>query len=105
MKLAADINNIGGGQPDFPVAAASIDLDSVTGAAVSILVVWRGAKKFFVATVTADVGRAVFFGVWAASPVKCLFRLKLKLKYDRQSVGPSVLVSGTHLGPATNFSS
>jgi hypothetical protein len=28
----------------------------------------------------------------------------LKLNYDRQSVGQSVLVSGTHLGPATNFS-
>jgi hypothetical protein len=26
-----------------------------------------------------------------------------KLYYDRQSVGQSVLVSGTHLGPATNF--
>jgi hypothetical protein len=30
--------------------------------------------------------------------------LKLKLIYDRQSVGQSVLVSGTHLGPVTNFS-
>jgi hypothetical protein len=29
---------------------------------------------------------------------------KLKLSYDRQSVGQSVLVSGTHLGPTTNFS-
>jgi hypothetical protein len=29
--------------------------------------------------------------------------LKLKLNYDRQSVGQSVLVSGAHLGPATNF--
>jgi hypothetical protein len=29
---------------------------------------------------------------------------KSKLYYDRQSVGQSVLVSGTHLGPATNFS-
>jgi hypothetical protein len=28
---------------------------------------------------------------------------KLKLNYDRQSVGQSVLVSGTHLGPATIF--
>jgi hypothetical protein len=28
---------------------------------------------------------------------------KLKLYYDRQSVGQSVLLSGTHLGPATNF--
>jgi hypothetical protein len=31
-------------------------------------------------------------------------RLKLKLNYDRQSVGQSVLVSGTHMGPVTNFS-
>jgi hypothetical protein len=30
--------------------------------------------------------------------------LKLKLIYDRQSVGQSVLVSGAHLGPVTNFS-
>jgi hypothetical protein len=29
---------------------------------------------------------------------------KSKLYFDRQSVGQSVLVSGTHLGPATNFS-
>jgi hypothetical protein len=29
---------------------------------------------------------------------------KSKLYLDRQSVGQSVLVSGTHLGPATNFS-
>jgi hypothetical protein len=28
---------------------------------------------------------------------------KSKLYYDRQSVGQSVLASGTHLGPATNF--
>jgi hypothetical protein len=28
----------------------------------------------------------------------------VKLIYDRQSVGQSVLVSGAHLGPATNFS-
>jgi hypothetical protein len=30
-------------------------------------------------------------------------KLKLNLIYDRQSVGQSVLVSGTHLGLATNF--
>jgi hypothetical protein len=27
-----------------------------------------------------------------------------ELIYDRQSVGQSVLVSGAHLGPVTNFS-
>jgi hypothetical protein len=30
--------------------------------------------------------------------------MKLKLIYDRHSVGQSVLVSGAHLGPLTNFS-
>jgi hypothetical protein len=30
--------------------------------------------------------------------------LQLQLIYDRQSVGQSVLVSGAHLGPVTNFS-
>jgi hypothetical protein len=29
---------------------------------------------------------------------------KLKLIYDRQSVGQSVLVTGARLGPVTNFS-
>jgi hypothetical protein len=36
--------------------------------------------------------------------IPCIHKLKIKLIYDRQSVGQSVLVSGTHLGPATNFS-
>jgi hypothetical protein len=31
-------------------------------------------------------------------------QLQLKLIYDRQSVGQSVMVSGAHLGPVTNFS-
>jgi hypothetical protein len=31
------------------------------------------------------------------------FKMKLKLIYDRQSVGQSVLVPGTHLEPVTNF--
>jgi hypothetical protein len=30
-------------------------------------------------------------------------KLELKLIYDQQSVGQSVLVSGAHLGPSTNF--
>jgi hypothetical protein len=78
--LAADVNIIGGGRPDFPVAAASAELDSVTWASVSMLVVRRGAKKFVVATFTADVGRAAFFRVQAASPVKCLFQRVTSLK-------------------------
>jgi hypothetical protein len=32
------------------------------------------------------------------------FELQLQLIYDRQSVGQSVLVSGAHLEPVTNFS-
>jgi hypothetical protein len=36
--------------------------------------------------------------------VLTLAQLKLKLIYDRQSVGQSVLVSGAHLEPLTNFS-
>jgi hypothetical protein len=33
-----------------------------------------------------------------------VIKLKLKLNYDSQSVGQSVLVSGIHLGLPTNFS-
>jgi hypothetical protein len=36
----------------------------------------------------------------------CLLRLqvpKIRLHHDRRSIGQPVLVSGTHLGPATNF--
>jgi hypothetical protein len=29
--------------------------------------------------------------------------IELKLNYDRQSIGQSVLVSGAHLGPAIDF--
>jgi hypothetical protein len=42
--------------------------------------------------------------VLAVRPVLFTGRKKSKSYYDRQSVGQSVLVSGTHLGPATNFS-
>jgi hypothetical protein len=30
-------------------------------------------------------------------------KAKVKVTFDRQSVGQSVLVSGAHLGPATKF--
>jgi hypothetical protein len=33
-----------------------------------------------------------------------ILKSKLKSHYDRQLVGQSALVSGAHLGPATNFS-
>jgi hypothetical protein len=36
--------------------------------------------------------------------LRTLGKVKLKLNYDRQSVGQFVLVSGNHLGHATNFS-
>jgi hypothetical protein len=41
-----------------------------------------------------------------STPYITALRLKLKFKliYDQQSVGQSVLVSGAHLGPVTNFS-
>jgi hypothetical protein len=41
------------------------------------------------------------FSIWEHS---WSWSLKLKLNYDQQSVGQSVLVSGIHLGPETNFS-
>jgi hypothetical protein len=44
---------------------------------------------------------AVQCGIWV--PTQHL-KLQLQLIYDRQSVGQSVLVSGAHLGPVTNFS-
>jgi hypothetical protein len=37
-------------------------------------------------------------------PTPHSIKSKPKSHYDRQSVGQSILVSGTHLGPATNFS-
>jgi hypothetical protein len=40
---------------------------------------------------------------FTTAPLVVLPVMKLKLIYDRQSVGQSDLVSGTHLGPATNF--
>jgi hypothetical protein len=48
MRFVADVNIIGGGRPDFPVA--------VTGTSVSMVIVRRGAKKFFV--VMVDVVKA-----------------------------------------------
>jgi hypothetical protein len=45
--------------------------------------------------------------VYINTCIPTLYTLYTKVKviyYDRQSPGQSVLVSGTHLGPATNFS-
>jgi hypothetical protein len=35
---------------------------------------------------------------------QCCYLVLSMLSYDRRSVGQSILVSGHHLGPATNFS-
>jgi hypothetical protein len=54
------------------------------------------------------IGRFLYCWYWYSPTIQhpvllpCLF-FKLKLIYDRQSVGQSVLVLGTHLGPVTNF--
>jgi hypothetical protein len=42
--------------------------------------------------------------VCQSSKVMDVYKSKSKSHYDRQSVGKSVLVSGAHLGPATNCS-
>jgi hypothetical protein len=44
--------------------------------------------------------------VLSNSPVllPCFSKSRSKSHYDQQSVGQSVLVSGAHLGPTTNFS-
>jgi hypothetical protein len=41
---------------------------------------------------------------WLISLFDILTAFKFKLSYDGRSVGRSVLVSGYHLGPATNYS-
>jgi hypothetical protein len=54
-------------------------------------------------------GLNVLSQIWGRPPSQpggpCLLpkKSKPKLYYDRQSVGQSVLLSGTHLGPANNF--
>jgi hypothetical protein len=45
----------------------------------------------------------VQFAMDSVRPLSQL-KLKMKLNYDRQSVGQSVLVSGVYLGPVANFS-
>jgi hypothetical protein len=41
---------------------------------------------------------------YLVSTRETMFKLTLKLNYDRRSIGQSVLVSGTQMGLATNFS-
>jgi hypothetical protein len=61
---------------------------------MSIVLLWHGS------TTGGEVMSVLFTGVEEFMA----WQLKLKLIYDQQSVGQSVLVSGTHLGPTTNFS-
>jgi hypothetical protein len=65
-----------------------------------------GAWIYHSPPISAEVKEAWIYT--STPPYVSMLKLKLKLKskliYDRQSVGQSVLVSGTHLGPATNFS-
>jgi hypothetical protein len=49
-------------------------------------------------------GVCIHLDVIVCSLCLCKWLFKLKLIYDRQSVGQSALVSGAHLGPVTNFS-
>jgi hypothetical protein len=49
-----------------------------------------------------NISRNVMLVIVVILPI--VWKLKLKLIYDRQSVGQSVMVSGTLLGPATSFS-
>jgi hypothetical protein len=46
----------------------------------------------------------LFFNCHLSNSLCHCHALKLQLIYNRQSVGQSVLVSGAHLGPVTNFS-
>jgi hypothetical protein len=78
------------------------DLFRVTGIVISVfLVVVAHISKF---SNYSYVGPVLYCVVFSVDGVYVHLKLKLKLVYDRQSVGQSVLVSGTHLGPATNFS-
>jgi uncharacterized membrane protein len=80
IRLVADVNTIKGRLPDFPGTASSAAVGSVPGASVSMLVVQRGAKKFFVATFTVDAGKATFFRMRTVSSLHCLFLLSAILQ-------------------------
>jgi hypothetical protein len=47
----------------------------------------------------AVLQKQITYAIWRCNVCK----FKFKLIYDRQSVGQSVLVPGTHMGPVTNF--
>jgi hypothetical protein len=68
---------------------------------VSILVTRSGDDYLQLNGYTSQVGlRTQWLQWWPGTGLI----VNSKLHYDRQSVGQSVLVSGNHLGPATNFS-
>jgi hypothetical protein len=57
-------------------------------------------KNFFYVYQSVKHSRTILYNKFCEE----LLKLKLKLYYDRQSVCQSVLLSDTHLRPATNFS-
>jgi hypothetical protein len=81
MRFVAEVRFMGGGACPLLLALLSVaGLGSVAGASVSIFTVWRGAKKFFVATFADVSGSVTFLGVLAASSVECRFLLPTSLK-------------------------
>jgi hypothetical protein len=71
-----------------------------------LCLLWKGLAIFATVRITHTICYSKFsclhyIQVLCQSSRSCL--LKLKLIYDLQSVGQSVLVSGAHLGPVTNF--
>jgi hypothetical protein len=61
---------------------------------------WALPEQSLLGPSPAEITTIFYCLIWDVPNLK----LKLKLIYDRQSVGQSVLVSGAHLGPVTNFS-
>jgi hypothetical protein len=93
MRFSADVNTIGGGRFYCTGAAASVGLDTVSGASVSMLFARRGAKKFSIGTSPAEGGTAAFYGERAASAVECFFRLFTSLKPSPWLDRPSWLLA------------
>jgi hypothetical protein len=78
-----------------------VDVERATLRRNFYVIVGRAACKACSATWNLDI-----ISEFALGPSKATKPLKSKSKlyYGRRPVGQSVLVSGTHLGPATNFS-
>jgi hypothetical protein len=73
------------------------------GATVQKLLLDTAVRRASHAVLTENMEQ-VSADTYCRSQVACSVpALKSKLYYDRRSVGQSVLVSGTHLGPSTNL--